>query len=191
MELRNQIDGIRNAFRSGGIPNPLEVLEQLTYLLFIRRLDDLETLEERKAQRTGQPMARRLFPAGVDVHKRSYEQLRLSRFKHLLAGEMFELVGESVFPFLRTMGSDGSAYASHMKDARFTIPKAELLAKVVDLLDAVPMADCDTKGDIYEYMLGKLATAGTNGQFRTPRHNIELMVAMTEPVPTGVMADPA
>jgi type I restriction enzyme M protein len=190
-ELRNQIDRIWDAFWSGGIANPLEVLEQLTYLLFIRRLDDLETLEERKAQRTGQPMARRLFPEGRDSHDRPYEQLRWSRFKELAAGEMFELVAESVFPFLRTLGSDGSAYASHMKDARFTIPKAELLAKVVDLLDAVPMEDRDTKGDIYEYMLGKLATAGTNGQFRTPRHIIELMVAMTEPTPRDVMVDPA
>lgn len=190
-ELRNQIDRIWDAFWSGGIANALEVLEQLTYLLFIRRLDDLETLEERKAQRTGQPMARRLFPEGRDSHDRPYEQLRWSRFKELAAGEMFELVAESVFPFLRTLGSDGSAYASHMKDARFTIPKAELLAKVVDLLDAVPMADRDTKGDIYEYMLGKLATAGTNGQFRTPRHIIELMVAMTEPTPRDVMVDPA
>ncbi|MCP9845908.1 SAM-dependent DNA methyltransferase [Synechococcus sp. Lug-A] len=190
-ELRTQIDGIWNAFWSGGIANPLEVLEQLTYLLFIRRLDELETLEERKAQRTGQPMARRLFPEGADVHKRPYEQLRWSRFKHLAAAEMFALVGESLFPFLRELGGDGSAYAGHMKDARFTIPTPALLAKVVDLLDAVPMADRDTKGDIYEYMLGKLATAGTNGQFRTPRHIIELMVAMTEPVPTDVMADPA
>jgi type I restriction enzyme M protein len=190
-ELRNQIDAIWNAFWSGGIANPLEVLEQLTYLLFIRRLDELETLEERKAQRTGQPLARRLFPEGMDGRDRPYEQLRWSRFKHLAAGEMFDLVGESVFPFLRSLGSEGTAYATHMKDARFTIPKAELLAKVVDLLDAVPMADRDTKGDIYEYMLGKLATAGTNGQFRTPRHIIELMVAMTEPVPTDVMADPA
>lgn len=190
-ELRNQIDAIWNAFWSGGIANPLEVLEQLTYLLFIRRLDELETLEERKAQRTGQPMTRRLFPEGADVHKRPYEQLRWSRFKHLAAGEMYPLVGESLFPFLRELGGDGSAYAGHMKDARFTIPTPALLEKVVDLLDAVPMADRDTKGDIYEYMLGKMAQAGTNGQFRTPRHIIELMVAMTEPVPTDVMCDPA
>ncbi len=190
-ELRNQIDAIWNAFWSGGIANPLEVLEQLTYLLFIRRLDELETLEERKAQRTEQPMARRLFPEGEDAHKRPYEQLRWSRFKHLAAGEMFALVGESLFPFLRELGGDGSAYSGHIRDARFTIPTPALLAKVVDLLDAVPMADRDTKGDIYEYMLGKLATAGTNGQFRTPRHIIELMVAMTEPVPSDVMADPA
>lgn len=190
-ELRNQIDAIWNAFWSGGIANPLEVLEQLTYLLFIRRLDELETLEERKAQRTGQPMARRLFPEGVDARDRPYEQLRWSRFKHLAAGEMFELVGERLFPFLRELGNEGTAYAQHMRDARFTIPTPALLEKVVDLLDAVPMVDRDTKGDIYEYMLGKLATAGTNGQFRTPRHIIELMVAMSEPVPTDVMADPA
>jgi type I restriction enzyme M protein len=190
-ELRNQIDRIWDAFWSGGIANPLEVLEQLTYLLFIRRLDELETLEERKAQRTGQAMARRLFPEGSDSRDRPYGQLRWSRFKELAAAEMFELVGESVFLFLRTLGSDGTAYAQHMKDARFTIPKPELLAKVVDLLDAVPMEDRDTKGDIYEYMLGKLATAGTNGQFRTPRHIIELMVAMTEPTPRDVMVDPA
>jgi hypothetical protein len=93
---------------------------------------------------------------------------------------MFQVVGERVFPFLRELGGEESACATHMRDARFTIPTAGLLTKVVELLDAVPMEDRDTKGDSYEYMLGKLATAGTNGQFRTPRHIIELMVAMTE-----------
>jgi type I restriction enzyme M protein len=104
---------------------------------------------------------------------------------------MFKVVGERVFPFLRELGGEESAYATHMRDARFTIPTPGLLTKVVELLDAVPMEDRDTKGDIYEYMLGKLATAGTNGQFRTPRHIIELMVAMTEPTPRDVMVDPA
>ena len=184
-ELRNQIDRIWDAFWSGGIANPLEVLEQLTYLLFIRRLDELETLEERKAQRTSQPMRRRIFPEGS-------QELRWSRFKELgEAAAMFRLVGDQVFPFLRELGGAESAYATHMRDARFTIPTAGLLTKVVELLDAVPMEDRDTKGDIYEYMLGKLATAGTNGQFRTPRHIIELMVAMTEPTPRDVMVDPA
>jgi type I restriction enzyme M protein len=184
-ELRNQIDRIWDAFWSGGIANPLEVLEQLTYLLFIRRLDELETLEERRSQRSGQPMRRRIFPEDE-------QELRWSRFKELgEAASMYKVVGERVFPFLRKLGGEESAYASHMRDARFTIPKSELLAKVVDLLDKVPMEDRDTKGDIYEYMLGKLATAGTNGQFRTPRHIIELMVAMTEPTPRDVMVDPA
>jgi type I restriction enzyme M protein len=104
-------------------------------------------------------------------------------------------VGEHVFPFLRTGlvtgGGDGSTYASHMKDARFTIPTPALLAKVVDMLDHVPMDDRDTKGDLYEYMLGKIASAGQNGQFRTPRHIIQLMVAMTAPTPKDVICDPA
>jgi type I restriction enzyme M protein len=191
-ELRNQIDRIWDAFWSGGIANPLEVLEQLTYLLFIRRLDELETLEERRSQRSGQPMRRRIFPEGADEQGRPWSELRWSRFKELgEAASMFKVVGERVFPFLRELGGEESAYATHMRDARFTIPTPVLLTKVVELLDAVPMEDRDTKGDIYEYMLGKLATAGTNGQFRTPRHIIELMVAMTEPTPRDVMVDPA
>ena len=191
-ELRNQIDRIWDAFWSGGIANPLEVLEQLTYLLFIRRLDELETLEERRSQRSGQPMRRRIFPEGADEQGRPWSELRWSRFKELgEASSMFKVVGERVFPFLRELGGEESAYATHMTGARFTIPTPGLLTKVVELLDAVPMEDRDTKGDIYEYMLGKLATAGTNGQFRTPRHIIELMVAMTEPTPRDVMVDPA
>jgi type I restriction enzyme M protein len=191
-ELRNQIDRIWDAFWSGGIANPLEVLEQLTYLLFIRRLDELETLEERRSQRSGQPMRRRIFPEGSDAQGRPWSELRWSRFKELGdPASMFQVVGERVFPFLRELGGEESAYATHMRDARFTIPTPALLTKVVELLDAVPMEDRDTKGDIYEYMLGKLATAGTNGQFRTPRHIIELMVAMTEPTPRDVMVDPA
>ncbi len=104
---------------------------------------------------------------------------------------MFETVGEHVFPFIKTMGGDGSTYSHHMKDARFTIPTPALLAKVVDMLDHVPMEDRDTKGDLYEYMLGKIATAGQNGQFRTPRHIIGLMVAVTAPTPKDVICDPA
>ena len=104
---------------------------------------------------------------------------------------MFTVGGEHVFPFLRTLGGDDSTYAHHMKDARFTIPTAALLARVVDLLDQVPMEGRDTKGDLYEYMLGKIATAGTNGQFRTPRHIIRLMVEMTAPGPKDVICDPA
>ncbi len=104
---------------------------------------------------------------------------------------MFTVVGEHVFPFLRTLGGDGSTYAGHMRDARFTIPTPALLARVADMLDRLPMEDRDTKGDLYEYMLGKIATAGQNGQFRTPRHIIALMVAMTAPTPRDVIVDPA
>ncbi len=175
-ELKSKIDRIWDAFWSGGISNPLEVMEQITYLLFIKRLDDLHTLEENKANRLGRPMERRIFPEGCDDLGRSYDDLRWSRFKSTEASEMFKTVGDRVFPFLRTLGSDGSTYSQHMKDARFTIPSAGLLSRVVDMLGDIPMEDRDTKGDLYEYMLGKIATAGHNGQFRTPRHIIQLMV---------------
>jgi type I restriction enzyme M protein len=190
-EIRNQIDSIWNTFWTGGISNPLEVIEQITYLLFIKRLDELHTLEEAKANRLKRPMERRVFPEGQDGRGRDYEDFRWSRFKHLEAREMFTLIGDHVFPFLRTLGGDGSTYAHHMKDARFTIPNASLLSRVVDMIDHVPMEDRDTKGDLYEYMLGKIATAGQNGQFRTPRHIIELMVNLVAPQPTDVLCDPA
>jgi type I restriction enzyme M protein len=190
-EIRNQIDSIWNAFWSGGISNPLEVIEQITYLLFLKRLDDLQMLEENKATRLGQPVARRLFPEGQDAKGRAYEDFRWSRFKNFAPADMFTVVNDHVFPFLRTLGGDDSTYAHHMKDARFTIPTPALLSKVVDMLDHVPMDDRDTKGDLYEYMLGKIATAGQNGQFRTPRHIIRLMVEMMEPSASDVICDPA
>jgi type I restriction enzyme M protein len=190
-EIRSQIDQIWNSFWTGGISNPLEVIEQFTYLLFIRRLDELHTLEERKATRLKRPIEKRIFPDGADAKGRAYEDLRWSRFKNTAPAEMFVVVGEHVFPFLRNLGGDGSTYAHHMRDARFTIPTASLLAKVVDAIDHVPMEERDTKGDLYEYMLGKIATAGQNGQFRTPRHIIQLMVEMTAPTPKDVIVDPA
>ena len=190
-ELRSQIDAIWNSFWTGGIANPLEVMEQITYLLFLRRLDDLHTLEENKSVRLGKPIDRRTFPEGQDARGRNYDDLRWSRFKNVAPAEMYTVVGEHVFPFLRSLGGDGSTYAQHMKDARFTIPTPALLAKVVDLLDHVPMEDRDTKGDIYEYMLGKIASAGQNGQFRTPRHLIRLMVELTAPTAKDVICDPA
>ncbi|MBS1714920.1 MAG: SAM-dependent DNA methyltransferase [Armatimonadetes bacterium] len=190
-DLRNQIDRLWDSFWSGGISNPLEVMEQITYLLFLRRLDELQQLEENKASRLGQPIEHRFYPDGKDTKGRSYQDLRWSRFKHFAPAEMYEVVNEHVFPFLRTLGGNGSTYAHHMKDARFTIPTAALLSKVVDLIDKVPMEDRDTKGDLYEYMLSKIATAGQNGQFRTPRHIIQLMVEMMAPRPTDTICDPA
>ena len=190
-EIRSQIDAIWNAFWSGGISNPLEVIEQITYLLFIKRLDELHTLEENKSRTTKKPMERRIFPEGNDPKGKPYDSLRWSRFKHFAPAEMYTIVGEHVFPFLRTLGGEGSTYAAHLDSARFTIPSASLLAKVVDLIDGVQMDDRDTKGDLYEYMLGKIASAGQNGQFRTPRHIIQLMVELTAPGPTDLICDPA
>jgi type I restriction enzyme M protein len=190
-EIRSQVDRIWDAFWSGGISNPLEVIEQITYLLFLRRLDEMQALEENRANRLGKPIERAVYPAGNDPQGRPYADLRWSRFKNLAPADMFALVDQRVFPFLREIGGDGSTYAHHMKDARFTIPNPALLAKVVDLIDDVPMADRDTKGDLYEYMLSKIATAGANGQFRTPRHIIELMVELTAPGTTDIICDPA
>ncbi len=190
-ELRAKVDRIWDAFWSGGIANPLEVMEQITYLLFIRRLDELQKAKENRAARLGTPIDAPIFPAGSDDQGRSFGDLRWSRFRDRDPAEMFAIVGERVFPFLRELGGGQSTYSHHMRDARFTIPTPALLAKVVDMLDELPMEGRDTKGDIYEYMLGKIATAGQNGQFRTPRHIIALMVAMTAPTPKDEICDPA
>jgi type I restriction enzyme M protein len=169
----------------------LSVIEQITYLLFIKRLDELHTLEERKSQTLRQPMERRIFPEGADEDGRPWDYLRWSRFKHFEAREMMAVVDERVFPFLRTLGVEGSSYGRHMRDARLGFSNPALLFKVVEKLDRIPMDDRDTKGDVYEYMLGKIASAGQNGQFRTPRHIIRLMVELVELRPTDVICDPA
>lgn len=190
-EIRNQIDRIWDQFWSGGISNPLEVIEQITYLLFLRRLDDLQLAEEFRERQLGPSINRLIFPEGEDSRGLPFEEMRWSCLRNKEPREMFTIVSDHVFPFLRTLGGDDSTYAHHMKDARFTIPKASLLATVVDMLDKIPMVDRDTKGDLYEYMLGKIASAGQNGQFRTPRHIIQLMVELTEPTPSDVICDPA
>lgn len=185
--IKSQVDQIWNAFWSGGISNPMEVIEQMTYLLFIKRLDELQTVREKKAARTGKPIENPIF-SPYQSH------LRWSQFKLLGdAGSLYTLISDKVFPFLKTLGGESgqSTYAAHMKDARFTIPTPALLAKVVDMLDAVPMEDRDTKGDLYEYMLSRIATAGQNGQFRTPRHIIKLIVEMMAPRPGDTICDPA
>ncbi len=187
-ELKSRVDKIWDAMWSGGISNPLSVIEQLTYLLFIKRLDELHTLKERKAQRTGKPIEAPIFTPEQDG-------LRWSRFKQAAPEVMFATVQDKVFPFIKELGTgngeEGSTYTHHMKDALFMFPKASLLANVVDQLDGIDMSDSDTKGDLYEYMLGKIASAGQNGQFRTPRHIIQLMVDMTAPTPRDVICDPA
>ena len=188
-ELKSKVDRIWDTMWSGGISNPLSVIEQLTYLLFIKRLDELHTREERRAARTGHRIEEPLFA-------RRQDPLRWSRFKELAPEQMFETVRDRVFPFIKSMGQtgdsdEGSTYTHHMKDALFMMPTARVLANVVDQLDDIDMADRDTKGDLYEYMLGKIATAGQNGQFRTPRHIIRLMVDMTAPAPKDVICDPA
>ncbi len=190
-ELRSRVDRVWNTMTAGGTSNPLPVIEQLTYLLFIKRLDELHTRKEGKAARTNAPVEEPVFSPGQ-------EHLRWSRFKETAPEQMFETVRDEVFPFIKALGGNGEAdgeggstYTHHMKDAQFMIPTARVLANVVDQLDGIDMSDSDTKGDLYEYMLGKIATAGRNGQFRTPRHIIKLMVDMTAPTPRDVICDPA
>jgi type I restriction enzyme M protein len=182
-ELKGKIDRVWDAFWSGGISNPLEVIEQITYLLFIRRLDDLQILAEKKARVTGTIEDPVFLP--------DQAHLRWSRFKNEAPEVMHKTIADDGFPFLRSLGVDGSTYSEHMRDARFTIPTPALLSKVVDMLDEIPMADRDTNGDLYEYLLSKIASAGVNGQFRTPRHIIDLMVQMTAPIPSDEICDPA
>ncbi|MFB1487388.1 MULTISPECIES: type I restriction-modification system subunit M N-terminal domain-containing protein [unclassified Thiocapsa] len=146
-DIRNQVDQIWNAFWSGGVSNPLSVIEQITYLLFIKRLDDLHTLEENKSQTLGIPMDRRIFPLGKDDKGCAYEDMRWSRFKHFEPRRMIDVVADHVFPFLRTLGEEGSSYGRHMRDARLGFSNPALLAKAVEMLDQVPMDDRDTKGD--------------------------------------------
>lgn len=190
-EIRYKIDEIWNAFWSGGISNPLSVIEQITYLIFIKRLDEMQQVAENKAQTLGTPIERQIFPDGKDKKGRDYRDYRWHRFKEFEPREMLDVVEEHVFPFLRELGGEGSSYGRHMRNARFGITNPALLDKVVHRLDEIPMADRDTTGDVYEYMLGKIASAGQNGQFRTPRHIIKLMVELWQPTVKDVICDPA
>ncbi|WP_026931893.1 type I restriction-modification system subunit M [Glycomyces tenuis] len=185
--LRSSIDRIWDTFWSGGISNPLEVIEQITYLMFLQRLDQAQERAEKKANLNEEPIENPVF----DPDDKEIQKLRWSKFKQEAPSDMFAIVADKVFPWLRELGGEDSTYERHMKDARFTIPTPSLLAKVVEMLDELPIEDGDTKGDLYEYMLSKIATSGQNGQFRTPRHIIELMVEMTQPKPGDEICDPA
>lgn len=184
-ELRNKIDRIWETFWTGGITNPLDVIEQFTYLLFIKQLDDVETTKENEANFLGVPFES-MFPGDC-------QQYRWSKFKNLgSAEEMYDIVLNGVFPFIKNLHQDGdSAYSRYMGDAIFKIPTASMLTKIVDGIDGLELGDADSKGDLYEYLLSKVATAGTNGQFRTPRHIIKMMVDLVQPQPEDTIIDPA
>lgn len=185
-ELRSQIDKVWEAFWTGGLSNPLTVIEQMTYLLFIRRLDELQTQKEQKAN---------LLKKKIEdpVYTEAEYELRWGRFKDQDPEVMFSLFRKDggVFDFLRNSGSRSAAMSKFMKGATFMIPTARLLAQVVEMLSNIDMSDRDTKGDVYEYLLSKIATAGQNGQFRTPRHIIRMMVDMVQPTPEDTVCDPS
>ena len=170
-------------FWQGGITNPLTVIEQITFLMFARLLDINETRDENRMKRTGKSFQRRFSD--------KEQNLRWSQFRHLGADTMLPLVRDKVFPHFRKTSTSSAAFAEFMKDAQLMIQKPSLLVKAVNMIDQLPLTEGDTKGDLYEYLLSKLTTAGINGQFRTPRHIIRFMVDMMAPKATEVIGDPA
>lgn len=181
--LRNQIDKLWTEFWTGGIANPLTVIEQISFLMFSRLLDIAETRAEKRASRLGKP-----FKGQFSAKE---QKLRWSNFKNLPAEQMLKTVRDEVFPHFRSLGDSESTFAEYMTDAQLMVQKPSLLVSAVNMIDALPLTEGDTKGDLYEYLLGKLTTAGINGQFRTPRHIIRLMVDLIEPKPTEIIGDPA
>ena len=197
-ELKNKIDGLWDVFAAGGLVNPLEVIEQITYLMFIRDLDDVDNKREKESAMLGRPY-HSIFEGEVKIGDRSIEgtQLKWSVFHDFPAGRMYTVMQEWVFPFIKNLHSDkNSAYSKYMDDAIFKLPTPLLLSKVVDSLDEIyeimnATQSSDVRGDVYEYLLNKIASAGRNGQFRTPRHIIRMMVEMVDPKADDVICDPA
>lgn len=183
-ETKSIIDRIWTNFWEGGVTNPLTVIEQITYLLFIKCLDDIDIAHEKSDHMLGIKTKR--------VFDEKHQECRWSIFKNYPAEKMYKIVGEDVFPFIKSLGNNkNSGYAKHMEDAIFIIPTPIMLQRVVTTIDKLKMKDRDTKGDVYEYLLSKLSTAGTNGQFRTPRHIIKMMVELMKPTPEDIIVDPA
>lgn len=197
-ELKNKIDGLWDVFAAGGLVNPLEVIEQITYLMFIRDLDDVDNKREKESTMLGLPYTS-VFAEEVKIGDRSIDgkQLKWSVFRDFPAGRMYTVMQEWVFPFIKNLHSDkNSAYSKYMDDAIFKLPTPLLLSKVVDSLDEIyeimnKTQSTDVRGDVYEYLLNKIASAGRNGQFRTPRHIIRMMVEIADPKSDDVICDPA
>src|SRR5688500_4822759 len=192
-QLKTDINNLWTEFWTGGITNPLTVIEQISFLMFARLLDVMETTGERRAERTKKPFAGRF--------KGPNDPRRWKNFKHLPASvtdadrkagrkSMLDVVRDDVFAHFRKLNG-GTTFAEYMQDAQLMIQKPSLLVSAVNMIDKLPITDGDAKGDLYEYLLSKLTTAGINGQFRTPRHIIRFMVELLEPKPTDVIGDPA
>lgn len=184
--LRSQIDKLWLEFHVGGITNPITVIEQISFLMFIRLLDTFEERRKRQADRTNTEFRGTFSP--------DEQRFRWSNFKNLSGDEMLPLVRDEVFPFLRRKlmeSGNGGGFTTFFQDASFLIQKPSLLVSAVEMVDKLPLTEGDTKGDLYEYLLSKLTTAGINGQFRTPRHIIRMMVEMLAPRPDERIADPA
>lgn len=197
-ELRNKIDALWDAFAAGGLVNPLEVIEQVTYLIFIHDLDVSDNMREKESIMLGLTFES-IFAGQVKIGDREVDGklLKWSVFHDLPAQKMYSIMQEWVFPFIKNLhGDKNSAYAKYMDDAIFKLPTPLLLSKVVDALDDIFIVmeekkDVDIRGDVYEYLLSKISQSGLNGQFRTPRHIIRMMVELMEPTAEDVICDPA
>lgn len=197
-ELKNKIDGLWDIFAAGGLVNPLDVIEQITYLMFIRDLDEADNLREKESAMLALPY-KSMFTDEVQVGDRTIDgsNLKWSKFHDYDAGRMYNIIQEWVFPFIKNLHEDkNSAYSKYMGDAIFKIPTPLLLSRVVDSLDSIYALmskenGSDTKGDVYEYLLSKISTSGLNGQFRTPRHIIRMMVELMQPTAEDTICDPA
>ena len=182
-EIKNKVDRIWETFWTGGITNPLTVIEQFTYLIFIKSLDDKQLQSEGEANLLGvEPKI---------IFDSEHENLRWHNFKEFDAETMYDTVANKVFPFIKKLNGDSSSsFAKYMGDAMFVIPTPLMLQKIVTGIDGLEI-EGDIKGDLYEYLLSKLSTSGTNGQFRTPRHIIKMMVELVKPTPSDIIIDPA
>ncbi len=197
-ELKNRIDGLWDIFAAGGLVNPLDVIEQITYLMFIRDLDETDNRRAKEAEMLLLPF-KSIFEGEVYVGDRKTDgrNLKWSVFRDFPAEQMYENMHSWVFPFIKTLHADkNSAYSKYMSDAIFKLPTPLILNKVVDTLDDIyqkmdALSEKDTRGDVYEYLLSKIAQSGRNGQFRTPRHIIRMIVEMMNPSPDEVICDPA
>lgn len=197
-QLKNKIDTLWDVFATGGLTNPLEVIEQITYLMFIHDLDESDNKKSKECAMLGLPFTS-VFNDDVVIGDRTIDgmQLKWSVFHDMPADKMYSIIQEWVFPFIKTLHADkNSAYSKYMDDAIFKVPTPLLLTKVVDSLDEIydlmsQEKDIDIRGDVYEYLLSKIATAGRNGQFRTPRHIIRMIVELMKPQPNEIICDPA
>lgn len=185
-ELKTKVDGIWDIFWSNGVSNPLTVIEQLTYLMFIKILDDNETRRERNAELLGESVTDPIFDA-------EHQNCRWHIFRNYEPDAMYENMVQNVFPFIKgELGSNkDTAFAKYMKDAILVVSNARTLTRIVDKLEEIDLSNKDIMGDVYEYLLSKLATSGQNGQFRTPRHIIKMMVDLMQPTPEDTICDPA
>ena len=197
-ELKNKIDSLWEIVWTGGLTNPLDVIEQMTYLMFIHDLDATDNTRAMESAMLGIPYTS-IFAPEVTIGERTIDgsQLKWSVFHDFPAARMYSVVQEFVFPFIKGLHGDrDSAYTKYMGDAIFKVPTPLMLDKIVSAMDGIyeamaQLKDVDARGDVYEYLLSKLSTAGVNGQFRTPRHIIRMMVDMMAPKPDELVCDPA